>query len=186
MRIPALAAAGLTALGLAACAALGRPTPADGFLANLQGLCGHSYAGRVVASDAVDASYAATPMVMGPVACAGGEVRIPYAIGEDRSRTWVLSRAGRGLKLRHLHTPPDGSIDPVSNYGGVSLTAGTAESQDFPIDAASKALVLRQNLPTSVDNVWTVEVHPGASFAYVLRRPNRHLRVEFDLSKSLD
>jgi hypothetical protein len=28
-----------------------------------------------------------------------------------------------------------------------------------------------------------MEVHPGRMFAYELRRPNRHFRVEFDLKK---
>jgi len=173
------------ALALAACASMGDPIPATAFMANLRGLCGHSYAGHVAQSEAVDASYRDLPMTMGPVACSVREVRIPYAIGPDASRTWVISREGRGLRLRHLHQPADGSVDPVSDYGGVTTTAGTAESQDFPIDAASKALVTRQGLMSSVDNVWTVEVHPGASFAYVLRRPDRHLRVEFDLTRPL-
>ena len=32
-------------------------------------------------------------------------------------------------------------------------------------------------------NVWALEVEPGAIFAYELRRPNRHFRVEFDLTR---
>jgi hypothetical protein len=28
-----------------------------------------------------------------------------------------------------------------------------------------------------------MEIHPGRTFAYELRRPNRHFRVEFDLSR---
>jgi len=36
-----------------------------------------------------------------------------------------------------------------------------------------------------VTNVWAVEVHPGKTYAYELRRPNRFFRVEFDLSKPL-
>jgi hypothetical protein len=28
-----------------------------------------------------------------------------------------------------------------------------------------------------------MEVHPGRMFAYELRRPNRHFRVEFDLTR---
>ncbi|HEY0053631.1 MAG TPA: hypothetical protein VGB49_09480, partial [Caulobacteraceae bacterium] len=32
-------------------------------------------------------------------------------------------------------------------------------------------------------NVWAMEVHPGRTFAYELRRANRHFRVEFDLAR---
>jgi hypothetical protein len=40
----------------------------------------------------------------------------------------------------------------------------------------------RNNIPQSVANVWAVEVHPGRTFVYELQRPNRHFRVEFDLT----
>jgi len=36
-----------------------------------------------------------------------------------------------------------------------------------------------------VTNVWAIEVEPGHLFAYELRRPERHFRVEFDLTRPL-
>jgi hypothetical protein len=44
-------------------------------------------------------------------------------------------------------------------------------------------LFVRENIPQSVTNVWAVEVQPGRTFAYELRRPGRHFRVEFDLTR---
>ena len=41
----------------------------------------------------------------------------------------------------------------------------------------------RNNSLAAVDNVWAMEIEPGAVFAYELSRPNRLFRVEFDLSR---
>jgi len=53
----------------------------------------------------------------------------------------------------------------------------------FPVDAFSIDLFNAGNAAVSTTNVWAMEVHPGRMFAYELRRPNRHFRVEFDLTK---
>lgn len=37
----------------------------------------------------------------------------------------------------------------------------------------------------SIDNVWAMEISEG-DFAYELRRPNRHFRVEFDLTRVVE
>ena len=71
----------------------------------------------------------------------------------------------------------------LTQYGGDTANSGSATRQEFPADEHSKQLFRANNIPVSVDNVWAVEVHPGATFAYELRRPNRHFRVEFDLTR---
>ena len=58
---------------------------------------------------------------------------------------------------------------------------GTAATQDFHADAYTADLV-----PTAATNIWTVEVHPGETFAYALRREGRRFRVEFDLTAPID
>jgi hypothetical protein len=175
--------AAAAALALAACTP---PTPAaspqDAFFANLTALCGQSYAGRVVSTDAADADMAGQALVMHVRDCSDSEIRIPFNVGENRSRTWVITRTDTGLRLKHDHRHEDGAEDAVTQYGGDTASEGTATRQEFPVDQFSQDLFVANNIPQSVTNVWAVEVNPGATFAYELRRENRHFRVEFDLS----
>ncbi len=177
--------AAVAALMLTACASVPRDAAADVFFERLQALCGKSFAGRVVTTDPLDADFAGKPLVMRVTGCTAAEVRIPFAVGEDRSRTWVITRTASGLRLKHDHRHADGTEDELSQYGGETETAGTASRQEFPADAFSRSLFLGKGNPASVTNVWAVEVHPGRTYAYELRRPNRFFRVEFDLSKPL-
>jgi hypothetical protein len=173
----------LAALALSACASAPPPSAQDGFFANLSTLCGNAYAGRVVTTDAADASFASQPLVMHVRDCSASEIRVPFNVGENRSRTWVITRTGEGLRLKHDHRHEDGGEDVLTQYGGDTANAGSSTRQEFPADEHSKQIFRANNIPVSVDNVWAVEVHPGQSFAYELRRPNRHFRVEFDLTR---
>lgn len=155
------------------------------FFARLSALCGQSFEGRVVTTDPADASFSGKPLVMQVKTCSQDEVRIPFHVGEDRSRTWVVTKTTTGLRLKHDHRHADGTEDAVSQYGGDTTTPGTVSRQEFPVDAASKAMFQREGRAVSLTNVWAIEIEPGALFAYELRRPDRHFRVEFDLTKPL-
>ena len=180
---------GLAALVLSACARVGPPQPADAFMARLQGLCGKAFAGKVVSTDPADEAMARQPLVMHVRECRLGEVRIPFHVGEDRSRTWIVTRTSTGLRLKHDHRHADGSPDQLTMYGGDTASPGTAERQDFPVDAESIALFTRTGREVSNTNVWAMEVAPAA-FAYELRRPpvpgGRFFRVEFDLARPVN
>ena len=171
-------------LGLAACATTPPDTPQDRFFAALSALCGKAFEGRV-ASPAVEADrdFAGKRLVMHVRDCSKDEIRIPFHVGEDRSRTWVVTRTATGLRLKHDHRHEDGSEDALSRYGGDTVAAGTAERQEFPADAYSKQLFVRENRAVSATNVWAMEVHSADMFAYELRRPGRFFRVEFDLGR---
>lgn len=173
---------------LAGCAATSRPPSSeqDRFLSALGGLCGTSYEGKVVSTDAADADMAANRLVMHVRQCAPGEVRIPFHVGEDRSRTWVITRTDAGLRLKHDHRHADGSEDKLTQYGGDTAAPGTAERQEFPVDAFSREMFVAGGIPQSATNVWAVEVAPGRMFAYELRRPGRFFRVEFDLTRPVE
>jgi hypothetical protein len=173
----------ITAAALVACATPSAPTAQDQFFANLAALCGNAYEGRVVTTDAADAQFASQRLVMHLRECSDDEVRVPFHVGENRSRTWVITRTDSGLRLKHDHRHEDGSEDALTQYGGDTLGDGSASRQEFPADAFSKQLFRDNNIPVSVDNIWAMEVHPGRMFAYELRRPNRHFRVEFDLTR---
>jgi hypothetical protein len=117
---------------------------------------------------------------MGPVRCEMNEISIPFAVGENRTRTWVITRTSDGVRLKHVHRHADGHEDTVSRYGGDTAAPGTATRQEFPVDQFSKELFLANKLERSVTNTWAVEAVPGKLFAYELRRANRFFRVEFD------
>ncbi|WP_332679243.1 hypothetical protein [Brevundimonas sp.] len=176
------------AMALSACASLpgGRAPQQDAFMAHLNALCGQRFAGRVVTTDAADADFARSRLVMHVRDCSADEVRIPFHVGDDKSRTWVISRNEEGgLTLKHDHRDPEGRPDGLHWYGGDTVSAGSAERQEFPVDAFSVELFTAGDAPVSTTNVWAVEVHPGQTFAYELRRANRHFRVEFDLTDPL-
>lgn len=171
-------------------------SPQDQFFERLSLLCGKAYAGILVSEQEADAAMAGKPMIMHAASCDQNEIQIPFHIAEDqgkwnRSRTWLISRTDQGLRLKHRHRHEDGSLDSVTNYGGDTDSEGTAERQEFPVDAESIASFRANGLDQSVTNIWAVEITPpgqsDAHFAYELRRPEsadgRHFRVEFDLSK---
>ncbi|MDP3081409.1 MAG: hypothetical protein Q8M90_11355 [Brevundimonas sp.] len=185
-QIAALAAAALCAsLSLSACATVPSAAPQqDAFMASLNALCGQRFEGRVTTTDAADADFASSRLLMHVRDCSADEVRIPFWVGEDRSRTWVISRnEDGGLTLKHDHRDPEGNPDGLHWYGGDTTSAGTANRQEFPVDDFSIELFNAGNASVSTTNVWAVEVHPGRIYAYELRRANRYLRVEFDLTR---
>lgn len=174
----------ISSLAIAACAtALQAPSPADSFFANLTALCGQAFEGRLVEGNPSDDSFAKSRLVMHVRDCRDNEIRIPFAVGDDHSRTWVITRTEEGLRLKHDHRHEDGTEDVRSNYGGDARGPGTANRQEFPADEFSRDLFVREEIPQAVDNVWALEIEPGVAFAYELSRPGRLFRVVFDLTK---
>lgn len=187
------------------------PAPQDVFFERLSQLCGKALSGQMVSDQEADADMMDRPMIMHVATCDETEIQVPFHVGPsptgtdekwDRSRTWIITRTSSGsqtgLRLKHRHRHEDGSLDRSTNYGGDTATQGSAERQEFPVDAESIAQFKEQGLDQSTTNIWAVEVDPAdaadARFAYELRRPpapssapdsttGRFFRVEFDLSK---
>ncbi|WP_125256940.1 hypothetical protein [Brevundimonas fluminis] len=171
-------------LALSACASAPVQTPQDAFFARLTELCGRTFHGRVAADDTNDPNFAGKALVMHVRDCSATEIRIPFHVGEDHSRTWVITRTGAGLRLKHDHRHADGTPDVLTWYGGDTATPGTAERQEFPVDAESIALFTREGRTVSNTNVWAIEIRPGSEYVYELARPGGRLfRVAFDLSR---
>ena len=158
--------------------------PADAFLAELARLCGQAFAGRIVANEPASPDpdpFSGRALVMHVRGCKdpARELRIPFHVGDDRSRTWVVTRSGNQLQLKHDHRHDDGTEDKLSQYGGETILPGTAQRQEFPADQFSKDLFVKEDRAASVTNVWAMEVRAPGFFAYELRRPGRFFRVEF-------
>jgi hypothetical protein len=149
----------------------------------LQTLCGHAFAGEMVRFDPeLDAGWLDRDVIMHVRECTPTEIRIPLHVGDNRSRTWVLTRTEQGILLKHDHRHPDGTEEASTQYGGHTIEAGTASRQEFPADDYSRNLFLSQDHPDGVNNRWAMELHPGERFTYQLTRPNRDFRADFDLT----
>ena len=186
MTLRTLAAATLGLLATA-CASGAPAPPAAQFLSAIAAMCGNAYGGRIVANDPVQPNdaFEGQTLVMHVRTCEPGRVLVPFHVGEDRSRTWVLTLQGDRIRLKHDHRHQDGTEDELTQYGGDSTAAGTATRQEFPVDQFSIDLFTRTNRTVSNTNTWAMEVHPGRTFAYELSRPGRMFRVEFDLTKTV-
>ena len=174
-------AAALAGLFSTSATAAPLPPAQEDFWRSLRALCGQAFAGKVVeGTAATDAAFANEKLVMHVRACGENEIRIPFHVGTNRSRTWIVTRSAGGLRLKHDHRHEDGSEDKITQYGGDTAAPGTAVRQDFPADAHTAALI-----PAAKTNIWTLVVEPGRIFAYGLRREaeNRRFRVEFDLTR---
>jgi hypothetical protein len=173
---------------VAACAPVrSGPEPQDVFFARLSALCGKAFAGRLASPPSEgDAGFTGQRLIMHVRDCSADTIRIPLVAGEDRSRTWVVTRTASGLELKHEHRHRDGSVDRLTDYGGVTLTSGTDSRQEFPADIFSRQLFVRGKTPQSATNVWAIEVILSRQFSYELRRPNRYFRLEFDLTRTVD
>src|SRR5690606_7903811 len=92
------------------------------FWNTLKSHCGKSYEGELLTAGNDD--FAGKKLVMHVRTCEDNTIRVPFFVGEDRSRTWVLTLADNLIKLKHDHRHEDGSEDDVTQYGGSSTNTG--------------------------------------------------------------
>lgn len=184
-RIAAAMSTIFTGAALAACSADTEPAQPTLF-GQLSALCGQAFEGGVVTEDERDADFASQRLVMHVRDCEADTLRIPFHVGEDRSRTWVVTRLEDGrLRLKHDHRHEDGSEDVLTQYGGETDMAAAGLSADFPADEESRALFVREGIEASMANIWTLAID-GDSFVYALNRPDRHFEARFDLSRAVE
>lgn len=157
--------------------------PRDAFWAGLHAICGNAYEGVSIHAPPGDTTFTGRRLVMHVASCDDDVVRIPFHVGEDRSRTWVVRRTADGLEFKHIHRYEDGTEAANSNYGGTSRDPGTAHRQEFPADAVSVAAV-----PGRATQFWFLELYPRYRFNYGLFRQatGLHYRMEFDLTRAID
>lgn len=166
-----------------------QPSAADAFMARIAQHCGQAFAGRVVTNEppTTNDGFAGRTLIMHVRECTDGELKVPFHVGDDRSRTWVITRTGAGVRLKHDHRHEDGTDDQVTMYGGETAGPGTEVRQEFPVDAESIAMFASRNNTGSQTNTWAMEIEPGRRFLYELRRPGGRLfQVEFDLTSPVE
>ncbi|OUS50026.1 hypothetical protein BM607_020055 [Shewanella sp. SACH] len=183
--LQSLALASLSSIALPSIAAQAEPLSTETqntFFTQIAAHCGQAFAGKVVSDDTADSAFSGKSLIMHVRECSDTELKIPFHVGDDHSRTWVLTKTQQGLKLKHDHRHQDGSEDAVTMYGGDTMNDGTVLKQSFPIDRESIDNFVKNGLTQSITNVWHMEITP-TTFSYQLTRENRDFKVDFDLTQ---
>lgn len=139
------------------------------FFARLTAICGATFEGASVFPREAGDAFAGKKLMAKIASCTAGEVRVPFLVGADRSRTWIFTKSPAGLELKHDHRHDDGTPDEQTMYGGMANDKGSASAQSFEADAYTAKLI-----PAASTNVWTVTLAPdGKSMSYHLARDGK-------------
>jgi hypothetical protein len=157
----------------------------DEFFRAISELCGKAYSGTVTVDTSDSDSFANKKLIMHVRRCGETQLQIPFHVGEDSSRTWLITKTGSGLSLKHDHRHRDGTEDTLTQYGGHTVDAGWAQVQSFPADQYSKELFVETAIPQSVGNTWQMFIYPER-FTYRLIRQGMEFRVDFDLTNPVE
>lgn len=143
--------------------------------------CGKSFEGKIT-SEGKNDGFDGERLVMHVKTCSDSELKIPFFVGDDKSRTWVLTKYADGILLKHDHRHPDGSSEELTMYGGKATNLGNKNMQFFPADQETSEM-----LPRATFNVWWMTVD-ATSFTYNLHLINtdRVFTVTFDLTKEVE
>ena len=152
------------------------------FLANLGEACGQAFPGVVTSAPEGDAYFApGNELVLEFRVCSDDEVSVPVWAGDNGSRTWVFTRTGGGLDLRHDHRHADGRSEPNTFYG--SFVAYPPLATEPP--SGNRHEFKRFN-EEGMSTGWVVEILPGERYTYGTQRDGewRH-RFDFDLTQAV-
>lgn len=167
-------------LALSACAntPLNSANAQTRFFDSLSSLCGQRFEGVMTYPTEGQDSFAGKILVAKFASCNNAQIKIPFAVGEDHSRTWIISLLENSLELKHDHRHEDGSPDDVNLYGGKTNQSGTPLKQSFLADKHTANII-----PAASTNVWTMsfnddkteltyhlERHQQPRFTAVLKR----------------
>jgi len=144
-------------------------TNQQAFFDQVKSMCGARFEGDSVFPEDPGDAFRDQLLVAVVESCGDDEIRIPFMVGADTSRTWVLKRTVKGLQLKHDHRHADGTPDEVTLYGGVALDAGSKLSQSFPADSYTAELI-----PEASTNEWFLSFSDdGQELTYYLERHDK-------------
>lgn len=127
--------------------------------------------------------------------CGGDALRIPFLVGSDRSRTWVLEFEGEALRLAHDHRDADGVAGEANFYGGVGHRAAGDEGSGRQMEEGGREAILYfpadprtvDDRPARAANAWAMALSPDGSRFFYRLYLNGALRLEaaFDLTRTV-
>lgn len=136
------------------------------FFKSLNKLCGARFEGAMTYPEEGQDSFAGKLLVASIDSCNSEQIKIPFAVGEDTSRTWIISKTANGLQLKHDHRHADGTPDEINMYGGLASNERSPYSQSFYADEHTATII-----PAAATNVWTLSFSKDArELTYYLER----------------
>ena len=155
-------------------------SPSETFWNTLKSHCGKAYEGSLVLPEE-DEAFGGKKLVMHLRACSDNEMKIPFYVGDDKSRTWILTMNEGIITLKHDHRHEDGTEDDINFYGGTASNTGKEDIQFFPADKHTQKMI-----PAAATNVWWITID-DKTFTYNLKRlgTDRIFKVVMDLTKPL-
>jgi hypothetical protein len=136
-----------------------------GFFENLRAMCGQTFGGRTILAPVTDETFEPARLFMVVEHCEEDEIRVPFIVGDDDSRTWVFQMRQQGLTFFHEHLRPDGTEHDVSGFGGHASPEGTATFQSFPDFWAT------EETPPAEHRIWRLAIDEEHDlFVYYLDR----------------
>ncbi|MFT4697090.1 MAG: hypothetical protein ACI9SJ_000206 [Flavobacteriaceae bacterium] len=154
--------------------------PSETFWNVLKSHCGKAFEGILVLPEE-DEAFGGKKLLMHVRGCSDNEMKIPFYVGEDKSRTWILTMDQGIITLKHDHRHEDGTENEINFYGGTASNVGKADIQFFPADVHTQEII-----PAAATNVWWITIDEKA-FTYNLKRlgTDRIFKVVMDLTKSV-
>ena len=151
----------------------------EAFFQNISERCVDTYFGDSVFPDDPEHELYGAKLQMTIESCTEDEIRIPFQVNDDKSRTWILTLSDEGLLFKHDHRHEDGTPDEITNYGGWAADGGSPTMMSFPADSDTADL-----LPEAVTNMWTMELDlTNNQFTYFLERHSQpRYRAVFSLN----
>ena len=154
--------------------------PSDIFWKNLEKHCGKAYEGKLAEHIKRD-DFAGKKLTMHVKSCSENEIKIPFNVGDNYSRTWVLTKNDRISTLKHDHRHEDGTSDSITYYGGTNTNYGFKDFQTFPADQETANLI-----DYASTNIWWITLDDNV-FSYNLQKAGskNQFNVFFDLTKEI-
>jgi hypothetical protein len=143
---------------------IGDTLGADHFWQKLKEHCGKTYEGTVTSGAIANNGFSGKRLVMHVLSCSESQLLIPFNVGENRSRTWILTKVKDRIELKHDHRHEDGTNDAVTMYGGTTTNGGLPGIAVFPADQ-----ITVKTIPAAATNVWWITIN-DTTFTYNLRR----------------
>lgn len=153
--------------------------PVVEFMETLKTFDGQSFYGKVLFPENPEAPFNAETLFVIFESVSETEARMPFILGSDKSRTWVLTMTEDGLLFKHDHRHSDGTPEDITMYGGYADDKGSAFFQNFPADMETSSM-----MPETSTNVWTFRFNEEMTeFHYILERHSApRFHVVFDLT----
>ena len=159
----------------------GQKNGQDVFWETLNTHCGKSFEGKIT-SEGKNEGFDGERLVIHVKECLENEMKIPFFVGNNKSRTWVLRKQKDGIILKHDHRNENGSPEKLTMYGGKATNLGNSNMQFFPADQETSDLI-----PRATFNIWWMTIDES-TFSYNLRVTNsdRIFTVVFNLTKEVE